>query len=71
MHIPMLYLIACNAIEQRKSSDVFHDWMLQFFQDIQKDDEYKLATGAGSAQKKNVDKRVKYIKKHFEDYLVQ
>ena len=69
IHIPMIYLVACSALEQNKSPEFFHDWMVQFFQDIQKDDEYKLATGAGSAQKQNVDKRIKYIKKHFEDYI--
>ncbi|MDR3587127.1 MAG: DUF262 domain-containing protein [Desulfosporosinus sp.] len=72
IHIPMLYLVGCNAIEQGKSPEFFHDWMIKFFKDIdQNGDEYKLATGAGSAQKQNVDKREKYIRKHFEDYLAQ
>lgn len=72
IHIPMLYLVGCKAIEQNKSPEFFHAWMEEFFQDIDnKDDEYKLATGAASAQKQNVDKRAKYIQKHFEEYIAQ
>jgi len=73
IHLPMLYLVACNAIERSKSPEFFHAWMVKFFQDIdQKDnDEYKLATGAGSAQKLNVDKRINYIIQHFKDYIAQ
>lgn len=72
IHIPMLYLVACDALEQNVSPEVFHAWMLQFFNDIAKDgNEYKNATFAGSARKQNIDIRTKYIKKHFADYLAQ
>jgi DNA-binding transcriptional MerR regulator len=72
IHLPMLYLVACDALEQNVSPEIFNAWMKQFFNDIAtENNEYKNATTSGSARKTNIDIRTKYIKKHFVDYLTK
>lgn len=72
IHIPMLYLIALDAIEKDVKHELFHAWMLEFFNDINKEDnEYKQATGAGSARKQNIEIRINYVKNHFKNYLAR
>lgn len=70
IHIPMLYLVARDALEQNVNQEVFYAWMMQFSNDInQNTTEYTNATRAGSARKGNVDIRKNYIEDNFAKYL--
>ena len=73
IHIPMLFRVACDAFEQNVKPELFHAWIVQFFNDISNDtdNDYIKATHAGSARKQNVDIRTDYIREHFENYLTQ
>lgn len=66
VHIPMIYAVARQAIQDGVDPVDFSKWVTQFFSDIKGDvNEYTEACNNSSATKANVQKRLIFIMEHY------
>lgn len=71
IHIPMVYMVAKEALAKDIQPSVFNEWVDKFFNDIKcEENEYIDACNNGSAIKNNVRKRLNYIKNHFAENII-
>lgn len=70
VHIPMLYKVARQAMNDAISPDIFYIWMNKFFEDVKGDEnEYNKACESGMLKKSNIKTRIEFMTKHYMDNI--
>lgn len=68
VHIPAVYMVAKKAMEEKYNSKKFEQWLEKFFEDIKgSDNKYTKAADSGINQWKNINIRITFMIKHFEE----
>ena len=70
LHVPMVYVVAKQAVADNVPEETFRAWLEQVFEDIKGDDnKYIDAYEAGTAKKSSINARIKFMTEHFNDYI--
>lgn len=70
IHVPAVFYVAKEAMNQDVASEVFGEWLESFFEEIRTTESpYSEYTSNGSAKRENIVGRFEYIKKHFHGFL--
>jgi len=70
VHVPMLYMVAKNAMNDSVASEKFFKWMRKFFKENRgADNEYTNACDSGLLQKAKIQTRIKYMLNHYNNNI--